>query len=65
MINRKVAAIAGSACLALGLSSCAESEREDSSGAEGGSGSESSDAQFIFGAAGAPTTFDPFYASDG
>ncbi len=67
MINRKVAAIAGSACLALVLSSCAESEREESPDAAEGSGSEggTSDAQFVFGAAGAPTTFDPFYASDG
>lgn len=34
---------------------------------EGGSGDapEVTDATFIFGAAGAPTTFDPFYASDG
>ncbi len=66
MINRKVAALSGSACLALALSSCASSDREDSDsgGASGGSG-ELSDAQFVFGAAGAPTTFDPFYASDG
>ncbi len=66
MINRKVAALAGSACLALALSSCASSDREDSDsgGASGGSG-ELSDAQFVFGAAGAPATFDPFYASDG
>nr|MBA2694952.1 ABC transporter substrate-binding protein [Actinomycetota bacterium] len=28
-------------------------------------GAEMSDATFVFGAAGAPTTFDPFYASDG
>ncbi len=66
MINRKVAVLAGSACLALALSSCASSDRED--GDEGGAsgGSEGlSDAQFVFGAAGAPTTFDPFYASDG
>ncbi|MGB3829602.1 MAG: ABC transporter substrate-binding protein [Ornithinimicrobium sp.] len=66
MINRKVAAIAGSACLALVLSACAESDREGSSDAAGGSAAEgNSDAQFVFGAAGAPTTFDPFYASDG
>ncbi|CAN5472180.1 ABC transporter substrate-binding protein [soil metagenome] len=64
MINRKLAAIAGSAALALVLSSCAESEREDDDG-EGGGSEGASDAQFVFGAAGAPTTFDPFYASDG
>jgi peptide/nickel transport system substrate-binding protein len=75
MINRKVAAIAGSATLALVLTSCAESERDDGGDAGGGSDSGSatddagaggsSDAQLVFGAAGAPTTFDPFYASDG
>ena len=75
MINRKVAAIAGSAALALVLTSCAESERDDGgdaggdegSATDGGgsTGSAGSDAQFVFGAAGAPTTFDPFYASDG
>jgi peptide/nickel transport system substrate-binding protein len=75
MINRKVAAIAGSAALALVLTSCAESERDDGGDAGGDSGSATddggstgsagSDATFVFGAAGAPTTFDPFYASDG
>ncbi|MGB3185069.1 MAG: ABC transporter substrate-binding protein [Ornithinimicrobium sp.] len=67
MINRKVAAIAGSACLALVLSACAESEREGDGdeGSDGGGSERASDAQFVFGAAGAPTTFDPFYASDG
>lgn len=67
MINRKVAAIAGSACLALVLSACAESEREGDGdeGSDGGGSEGASDAQFVFGAAGAPTTFDPFYASDG
>ncbi len=74
MINRKVAAVAGTAVLALALTSCAESERTDGDGGgdagsatdDGGStDAGSSDAQFVFGAAGAPTTFDPFYASDG
>ncbi len=67
MINRKVAAVAGSAALALVLASCAESERASDSGggSESGGSEGASDAQFIFGAAGAPTTFDPFYASDG
>src|SRR5690606_23662645 len=52
--------------------SCAQSERDDggddnqgSTGAQGDEGSEASDATFIFGAAGAPKLFDPFYASDG
>ncbi|WP_022925079.1 ABC transporter substrate-binding protein [Serinicoccus marinus] len=75
MKNRRVAIAATSAALALVLSSCAESERDsgsDAGGDEQGSGSseeagggETSDATFVFGAAGAPATFDPFYASDG
>ncbi|WP_153393118.1 ABC transporter substrate-binding protein [Ornithinicoccus halotolerans] len=77
MINRKLAAVAGTAVLALGLSSCAESERDSGGGTDGGDATEGggateggaqggqSDATLVFGAAGAPTTFDPFYASDG
>src|SRR5690606_31805328 len=65
------------ATLALVLTSCAESERDSGTGADGDTGSDSTqteggggdaaagDATFVFGAAGAPTTFDPFYASDG
>lgn len=65
MISPKVAAVAGSAALALVLASCAESERASDSDA-GTSGEQASGGgQFVFGAAGAPTTFDPFYASDG
>lgn len=37
----------------------------DSTGDGDGDAAGNSDATFIFGAAGAPTTFDPFYASDG
>ncbi|MCK0111047.1 ABC transporter substrate-binding protein [Ornithinimicrobium sp. F0845] len=84
MTIRKMAAIAGTAALALVLTSCAESDRdepdtgaEDTAGEDAGDGADStddggddgaqaaSDATFIFGAAGAPTVFDPFYASDG
>ncbi|GGK65763.1 ABC transporter substrate-binding protein [Ornithinimicrobium pekingense] len=76
MKNRKVGALATVATLALVLTSCAESERDSGTGADGDTGSDStqtegdggaaaSDATFVFGAAGAPTTFDPFYASDG
>lgn len=77
MNNRKVAAIAGTAALALALTSCAQSERDtggddptgqptDGTGDDDtGGGTELSDATFIFGAAGAPRHFDPFYASDG
>ena len=56
---RKVAPVALAAALALGVTSCAESERsgEGNGGGEGGT--------FTFGAAGAPEMFDPFYATDG
>lgn len=94
MTIRKVAAtIAGTAAMALVLTSCAESQRDDNGdngdngndnnaaadngddtgngedatgGSDGGDAApEPTDGTFIFGAAGAPTTFDPFYASDG
>ncbi|RIK17010.1 MAG: ABC transporter substrate-binding protein [Acidobacteria bacterium] len=74
MKNRKVGALATVAALALVLTSCAQSERDDggdggetdgSTQSEGTAGGEASDATFVFAAAGAPTTFDPFYASDG
>ena len=82
MTIRKMAAIAGTAALALVLTSCATSERDDpdtggddTASEDAGDGADStddegdapaaSDATFIFGAAGAPTVFDPFYASDG
>ncbi len=55
---RKVAPVALAAALALGVTSCAESERSG----EGGSGDGGT---FTFGAAGAPEMFDPFYATDG
>lgn len=54
---RKAAAVALAGAVALGVTSCAESQR-DSSGEGDGS-------TFIFGAAGAPEMFDPFYATDG
>jgi len=56
---RKAAPVALAAALALGVTSCAESER-DPSGDEGGEGG-----TFTFGAAGAPEMFDPLYATDG
>ena len=77
MSNLKVVT-ATAAALALLLGACAESERDSGSdgdsGADSGSnasedagsdGGEASDATFVFGAAGAPAMFDPFYASDG
>ncbi|HEV2797012.1 MAG TPA: ABC transporter substrate-binding protein [Nocardioides sp.] len=45
------------------LASCAASDR-DSGGSGGGSGGEDA-GTFVFGAAGAPEMFDPFYATDG
>jgi peptide/nickel transport system substrate-binding protein len=56
---RKAAPVALAAALALGVTSCAESDR-DPAGDEGDSGG-----TFTFGAAGAPEMFDPFYATDG
>ena len=54
---RKVAPVALVAALALGVTSCAESDRDGDSGDGGGT--------FTFGAAGAPEMFDPLYATDG
>ena len=48
---------------ALGLTACAQSERDDNGSGDAGS-SEFEDT-FTFGAAGAPDVFDPFYATDG
>ncbi len=56
---RKAAPVALAAALALGVTSCAESDR-DPEGTDGDGGS-----TFTFGAAGAPEMFDPFYATDG
>ncbi|MFD1947561.1 ABC transporter substrate-binding protein [Nocardioides aestuarii] len=56
---RKVAPVALAAALALGVTSCAESDRSDEGGGSGDGGT------FTFGAAGAPEMFDPFYATDG
>lgn len=59
MSPRRTAATLTAAVLAAAtLASCAESQRDDSSG--GGD-----DGTFVFGAAGAPEMFDPFYATDG
>jgi peptide/nickel transport system substrate-binding protein len=55
---RKVAPVAVAAALALGVTSCAESERSGEGGSAEGD-------TFTFGAAGAPEMFDPFYATDG
>ena len=74
-LKRKAAPIVGLTAAALVLTACATSERDtdttdgtdastsDSTGDAGDAGAES--ALFTFGGAGAPVTFDPFYASDG
>ena len=54
---RKVAPVALATALALGVTSCAESDRE--------AGTPDEVSTFTFGAAGAPEMFDPFYATDG
>ncbi|USQ77095.1 ABC transporter substrate-binding protein [Ornithinimicrobium cryptoxanthini] len=81
-IRKMAAVVAGTAAMALVLTSCAESDRDDgdnggdNAAGDNADGTDStaggddgdaaaSDATFIFGAAGAPATFDPFYASDG
>ncbi|TQJ04383.1 peptide/nickel transport system substrate-binding protein [Amycolatopsis cihanbeyliensis] len=56
--RRRIALIGLAGALAVSMSACAESERD--SGGEGQTGG-----QLVFGAAGAPSNFDPFYASDG
>lgn len=78
MRNPKVVTTATAAALALVLTSCAQSEREDNTPEETGTetgntqdagdegeGDAAGDATFIFGAAGEPAHFDPLYASDG
>lgn len=69
MRRGKAALVAGIAASALLLTSCAESARDDEPQpdvVEDVDADETSgDDIFIFGAAGAPKHFDPFYASDG
>ncbi|WP_229856680.1 ABC transporter substrate-binding protein [Nocardioides flavus (ex Wang et al. 2016)] len=59
-MRRTVATWTTAVLAAATLASCAESERDDS-----GSGGGGDDGTFVFGAAGAPEMFDPFYATDG
>jgi len=59
---RRVAAAGFAGAVALSLTACAESDRDDS----GAQGSEAKvGGTMTFGAAGAPEVFDPFYATDG
>ncbi len=52
---RRVATVGMAIALAASLTGCVQSQRESGGGGD----------TFVFGAAGAPALFDPFYASDG
>ena len=56
--TRSVALVATGVIAATAMAGCAESDRDEGDGA-------AEDGTFIFGAAGAPEMFDPFYATDG
>ena len=56
--TRSVALVATGVLAATAMAGCAESDRDEGDGA-------AEDGTFIFGAAGAPEMFDPFYATDG
>ncbi|QSR31149.1 ABC transporter substrate-binding protein [Nocardioides sp. S5] len=58
--KRTMASLTAALLAAATLASCAESERDAGDGGGGGD-----DGTFVFGAAGAPEMFDPFYATDG
>ena len=61
-LKRNAATLTAAVLAAATLASCADSDRDG----DGGAGVAASDAgTFIFGAAGAPEMFDPFYATDG
>ena len=62
MSRRRTVATWTTAVLAAAtLASCADSQRDG----EGDSGGGGDDGTFVFGAAGAPEMFDPYYATDG
>ncbi|MGD6980027.1 MULTISPECIES: ABC transporter substrate-binding protein [Citricoccus] len=67
-LRRRIAAVtAAGAAVALVLSGCAQSQRDDSGAeASGGEGDASSvDSQFIFAASSDPKSLDPAFANDG
>ncbi|HRO30790.1 ABC transporter substrate-binding protein [Citricoccus sp.] len=67
-LRRRIAAVtAAGAAVALVLSGCAQSQRDDAGGeASGGEGDASSvDSQFIFAASSDPKSLDPAFANDG
>ncbi|HHU37673.1 MAG TPA: ABC transporter substrate-binding protein [Propionibacterium sp.] len=76
MLSRTTKAAVGALAVAIALTGCAQSQRDTAPAPAGTAGAGTSDsaaptdganpdATFIFGAAGAPKLFDPFYASDG
>ncbi len=60
-LKRNAAALTAAVLTAATLASCADSQRDSEGDGTGGS----DDGTFVFGAAGAPEMFDPFYATDG
>ncbi|HYN28969.1 MAG TPA: ABC transporter substrate-binding protein [Dermatophilaceae bacterium] len=61
--KRRLTPVVALTTVALALSACAQSEREE--GSSEATGATDTNSTFTFGAAGAPEVFDPFYASDG
>jgi peptide/nickel transport system substrate-binding protein len=58
--KRSLASLTAALLAAATLAGCADSQRDDEESGGGGD-----DGTFVFGAAGAPEMFDPFYATDG
>ena len=63
-VTKTTATVALLAASAIALTSCASSKRNETK-SSGPGGVSNTNATLTFGAAGAPATFDPFYASDG
>ena len=66
--KRKAGPLVGLTAAALVLTACATSERDSGESTDtgtAGTDGETTSAVFTFGGAGAPVTFDPYYASDG
>lgn len=66
-VSKRTTAVALLGVAALGLTGCASSNRDNggASNSSGATGGGDNNATLTFGAAGAPSTFDPFWASDG
>src|SRR5689334_4195136 len=59
---RRISAACVAGALAISLAACAQSQRESGTG-QGGAGA--TGGTMVFGAAGAPRSFDPLFAQDG